>query len=404
MKLYWLSFNPDTFIWKKKDKGLIYNCNNYKSYEFVLNNSIETLCDRLLNPDNLYSIEISEMDLKKMELRTWFTDLIKLNIATLTLVNEKELRPISYCPILKLQRDKNTIIWENDNGVGGRIIENLHELVFFVNGSDHGSNVLSKQTYFPIISDCWIKFSAIKALINSCRNGMLNKITFIGDFSRYPDHKTFLKNLPQIGIPVSIITSAEDFINNQESLILLRYQHITISLIITDFAMIVEVQNRIREQLSKIHWIFIVYSEEEYNLLIKIIDEFNLNIYEIVPIYNQKNLTFFEDNIYLTKNDLSNIELSKKEIFANMTLNTFFFGKLYIMPDGSVYSNMNFPRIGTLDSTIYNILFKEFNEGRSWLRIRDMKPCCDCVYQWLCPSPSDYELVIGKPNLCHIMP
>lgn len=27
---------------------------------------------------------------------------------------------------------------------------------------------------------------------------------------------------------------------------------------------------------------------------------------------------------------------------------------------------------------------------------------CDCIYQWLCPSPSNYELVIGQPNLCHI--
>jgi hypothetical protein len=34
--------------------------------------------------------------------------------------------------------------------------------------------------------------------------------------------------------------------------------------------------------------------------------------------------------------------------------------------------------------------------------IRNQTPCDDCVYQWLCPSPSDYEIAISRPNLCHV--
>jgi hypothetical protein len=52
--------------------------------------------------------------------------------------------------------------------------------------------------------------------------------------------------------------------------------------------------------------------------------------------------------------------------------------------------------------TIQEMLFKEMSEGQSWLRIRNQVPCNDCIYQWLCSSPSDYELDIGKPNLCHV--
>jgi pseudo-rSAM protein len=48
------------------------------------------------------------------------------------------------------------------------------------------------------------------------------------------------------------------------------------------------------------------------------------------------------------------------------------------------------------------ILFIEVEEGKSWLRIRNQAPCSTCIYQWLCPPPSDYEIVIGRPNLCHI--
>ena len=51
---------------------------------------------------------------------------------------------------------------------------------------------------------------------------------------------------------------------------------------------------------------------------------------------------------------------------------------------------------------IYEIISKELEEGRSWLRIRNQAPCNTCLYQWFCPSPSNYEIAIGRPNLCHV--
>jgi pseudo-rSAM protein len=50
----------------------------------------------------------------------------------------------------------------------------------------------------------------------------------------------------------------------------------------------------------------------------------------------------------------------------------------------------------------HEIVHKEIDNGKSWFRIRNQAPCNDCVYQWLCPSPSDYEIAIGRQNLCHI--
>lgn len=38
----------------------------------------------------------------------------------------------------------------------------------------------------------------------------------------------------------------------------------------------------------------------------------------------------------------------------------------------------------------------------AWRRIREEEPCNLCLYQYLCPSPSNYEAVIGKTNLCHV--
>lgn len=81
--------------------------------------------------------------------------------------------------------------------------------------------------------------------------------------------------------------------------------------------------------------------------------------------------------------------------------NTNDFGRLRITTDGKVYANRLFPALGSVEKdSIYAIIRKEITEGQSWLRIRTQSPCDTCVYQWLCPSPSDYEIELNRPNLC----
>ena len=96
------------------------------------------------------------------------------------------------------------------------------------------------------------------------------------------------------------------------------------------------------------------------------------------------------------------MELSKNEIFIRQAININDFGQLTVMPDGKVYANVNTPSLGTVDDSPYSIVYKEFTNGQSWFRLRTQAPCENCIYQWLCPSPSNYETVIGQPNLCHL--
>ena len=72
------------------------------------------------------------------------------------------------------------------------------------------------------------------------------------------------------------------------------------------------------------------------------------------------------------------------------------------MPDGLVFANQNFASIGTIDMPVTELLYKELFHGTSWRRIRDKEPCIECIYQYLCPSPSNYEIAIGQSNLCHM--
>jgi pseudo-rSAM protein len=124
----------------------------------------------------------------------------------------------------------------------------------------------------------------------------------------------------------------------------------------------------------------------------------------IKPFYNQKNLTFFEENIFMQQDDILSEELDKQDIFTLKELNMNDFGKITVMPDGEVYANINKKPIGNIQEKIGDILCRELINGDSWRHTRyHTKPCNCCRFKLICPYPSNYELVIGKPNLSYVV-
>lgn len=105
----------------------------------------------------------------------------------------------------------------------------------------------------------------------------------------------------------------------------------------------------------------------------------------------------------MAEEDILQSNYDKQDIFAHQVMNTNFWGRLSVLPDGKVYSNLNHPPLGTLKDRVYDLIVDEMTSKRAWRWIRDeVSPCKDCLFRYLCPSPSNYELVIGKPNLCHV--
>lgn len=84
-------------------------------------------------------------------------------------------------------------------------------------------------------------------------------------------------------------------------------------------------------------------------------------------------------------------------------MNTNFFGNLYVFSDSKVYANPNAKCLGNIkEDLLLDLIHKELIENSAWRKTRNEKPCSDCIYQYLCPPISNYELVIGKSNLCNV--
>ena len=148
---------------------------------------------------------------------------------------------------------------------------------------------------------------------------------------------------------------------------------------------------------------FLLENGRQYELAKSLICDYNIERYQFTVNYNEKNLSFFEKHVYSFEKDILKYPIGKWDIFANSVLNKINFGQLFILPNNKVYSNINERSLGSLSqNSIQELIYKEMTQRNNWMKIRNKKPCSNCIYQYLCPPPSKYESMIGKMNLCHI--
>lgn len=122
------------------------------------------------------------------------------------------------------------------------------------------------------------------------------------------------------------------------------------------------------------------------------------------PLFTGNNYAFFDESIFLDREDIFESPIPMHQIFANQILNKNFFGSLYVESDGTVRSNPNNKgMLGNIfESSLYSIIAEELIHNHSWKKIRNKKPCSECLYNALCPSVSNYELALNRYDLCHI--
>lgn len=161
--------------------------------------------------------------------------------------------------------------------------------------------------------------------------------------------------------------------------------------------------NLLNSRNIQFQYVFEVTSLEEYEMAEFCIKKYGIKKYQLRPIYTGKNISFFEEVVYLSKKEILSTYLSMNDFYTNKCINIYDFGKIHIMSNGDIYANLNKCLLGNICThSIYDIISIELENGESWLRIRDQVPCNTCLYQWNCPPPSDYEIEIGRPNLCHV--
>ena len=371
MKEYWFVLHQDTFLWIKETEGLIYSSSNkHLFFRFRNEGIIARMTSNLQKTSNLYRTIVTEEDLSNQYVKEWIDTIVTSSCGKLVDLNNKNEISVSLKPILKIQDTVSFYKVAHERHTDGKIIQNLLKLVIHLNGSAYGNDDIAKQLIFPKrTTETLEDIHRIKDFITSMGNpNFLIETILVGNVWEYPMYQELLQFLQAFPFKLSIYCTEEDYINRKT----ICGEKITYHVLKTDYT-----RTPIHDDKLMHH--FIVRSEEEYIKTCKMIEETGIeNNYRILPLYSEKNKKFFREFVYMDKEDICNLHLSKREVFAHQTINTNAFGTLHIDVQGNVYGDLNGKCLGVMEDGLYMLVYREMTEGNSWLRIRDQKPCCDC--------------------------
>ena len=410
MKKYWFYLESYTFIWTKNNKGVVYNSLLYSSIEF---NNVGIVKEKITQFDdlrNMYCIELTEEELLDNNLKKLVSQLQDSSSGGLMEKSLSDQKPVIFPPKLKLFRSAE------QNGVNPRYEEfgkemktYLHEITFFVNGSCNHQcahcDKQYKQMLYCTKSNYTLAFDVVYSYLAEFETANVSQINLLG--GNIFDYKEIYKLSDLINrIKSAKTTFHSNYLNvpnDFSQLNIFKKENLSLKILvnfpITDkFEKTVLLVNN--SELN-IEWLFAITSEDECDKVINLVEKYQLKSFEIKPLFTGSNYTFFKENVFLSKKDILKSKLNRRQIFMNEVLNIFDFGKIVITSDGLVYANLNHSSLGDIKNPILELMYKELGNGTSWRRTRcNTTPCKNCVYSYLCPSPSNYELVIKQPNLC----
>jgi pseudo-rSAM protein len=410
MRTYWFYLEQYTFLFQNNEYIYVYNTLIHQNKKFPNQEKLKRLTTQLIEPKNMYCIELTEFDIENIEISNFIKfvrDSFSGDLLDKSRVNSK---PIILAPKLNLQNAVEKLSKENGRSIGDDLLLHLTDLNFYIGGLNQSSALSNVAVYKQFDYSSFEKtktlsLNSIVTFLDQLKAINLRTIKIFDEWYKYSQSElsSFLDKLETVPSIKNFNIHYKDILNHIDKFKLFEKTNCTVIILVDFPASINEIEQvAIRLNSISIEWLFAIKSENEFYESELYIEKLKLNQVQIKPVYIGSNLNFFKKYVFLSEDDIQKIKLSRKDIYSKQALNTLDFGKLTVMPDGKVYANPNFESLGTIEENISKILFIEFENGTSWRRIRNQGVCNNCIYQYICPSPSNYELAIGQPNLCSL--
>lgn len=390
-KEYWLYLEPYTFCFHNENKVLIYNTINSSYLLFPLDNpTINHIVNELDNSQNGYGVVLKEEDIKSLP--STFIQQIKETFSGDIIINKNKSLPFLFKPMCRIM-EKRLGNEKEIIGINSEILSNLNEVTVYIGKNNqrnedypyHQQFIHSMYSQNSILED-----NDYHLLFHKLDEIGIEKLNIVNNDGNLENRF----NLEQYHFKIDVYI---DF--NDEYLKLIESINNPNIHIIINVHGFLPIQNEINKFYNRnIEWNLIVDNEKDlYD-----VQQLNGNV-KITPYYNGKNISFFEKYIFNDLDAILDTPIDKQTIFRRQHLNEIFFGKIFIIPDGDVYANLNCQSIGNIKRMpLSEIIFNEMSNSTIWFKLREEGICKKCLNKYLCPSISNYELVLQRNNLCHI--
>ena len=378
MSDYWFTIEPYVFVDIKNKHVLLYNTLDGVTIEST-NEKIVELLQETLQEENCGVALLTHERYRQEEICCFVDELREKFMGDVINISLSDGKPVQILPFYNYSKEQE-LYKKNNFSSYKNILEKLFEISLYIDATTN----ITKLIHF---------------LITLPKNLTFN---IVGNMEEVPNYSELFSYLDHCSSPKNLLCSYKNIIALQPI-----FAHNFSYQISVSFPIDVERWNHaikvLLSQTLPVEFVFEVSSEEDVQLSEQLIEQHQIDKYRLKPNYTGNNIRFFENEVFLSKEDILSTPMTMKDFFARQAMNLYDFGKITILPNGDVYANLNHPSLGNIYvNNIHEILHKEVEEGKSWFRVRNHPPCTDCVYQWICPSPSNYEIAIGRSNLCHV--
>jgi len=402
----WFALKSHVYVEFKEIEMLLYDTKSGNRIETKQQEAID-LVSQLYDPKNLGVTRLSDKMLLKPGLSGFINEVLEKQMGELIDMEKFPQKPVRLTPILSLQKDVDKLKKKEENNplIGNNTKNYLMRLNIYLNNSCSLNCPHCNKRYKQFLcctthnADQELTYEEVESVFHQIEYASVGEINILGgNIFEY----TRLAQLYKLLDAFKDIVHCYFYYENYKPNVL--PDSIKLEMIVTFPIKEIVFKNTwhlVDREKTTVH--FIVQNEEEYGQIENLIKEYNIVHYRVHPVYTGENLKFFEDNVFVNREDLFAKTLSIREIFRNKKLNCHFFGTVYVLPDGTVKANTHVPELGNIKiDSLMHMVFKEIIDNTAWRTIRDSKPCSDCLYQFICLPPSNYEKAIGKPNLCHV--
>ena len=401
---YWLTLEPWVHGVVKNNNVLVYNTLNKKHLVYRDVREIADIMQQLLNPNNGYVTKLKEIELNSPVIRKFIDQLRKKFMGDILESQWSKPKPFNLMhePVIKSQKLPNL---EN----------NLREITFHVNTSDGEELIHYKKAFYQFLFPFYaigpvrrLSQETVRSVYDQIISLRLATINFVGSWifkePSFGSIRGIFKESPyrrKFHVIYSQFELEDLSLGKNDSLCI----YITFPVNRSHLENLIR-YGRQTYKTGTIEYNFVVQNIEEVSNANEIIAQTALQNYFFKPYFNGENMHFFEDHVFISEEDVKLSRPGQHQVFSRLSMNENDYGKLTILPGGMVYANVNERSLGNLKHTnVVALIQKEITMGKSWSRIRPaVHPCSQCIYQFLCPPVSNYEVVLKRFNFCHIYP
>lgn len=413
---YWFYLESFVYIVIKGNDLLMYNTITGKFLSYVDNRSLIAFILELNRKENLYVLKVSHTFLKDNRLDAFINEIRDYFMGDLIDVSLSPKKPFILPPHFDIRenieiRERRTYL-----NVSADSLFSIKELTFYIdNLCENNCNVchtacnqflwctVGKDKDRHILTP-----GDIEEIIEQVKGCPVKNINIIGgDLNRYPHLNELMNVLSHGSFNVNYYFHLSHLRKRVSDKIKVLNPRARINVLIECISQLPsdELTLLYLKELEPDGLIFLIQEKEDIVVTEQIVEYLKLENISVQSYFNGQNLDFFKKNVFIDRESLSENPLDLGAINARKFYNTMNFGKMYIMADKKIYSDINDTPLGTIgDITIEKAVIIELTKHGNWLRARrDESPCCDCLLNTICPPLSNFEIISGVYNSCNIM-